>query len=128
MVRPSLPAPETVPGSSSSTVRSSEIFFSPTSCSTTVATNVLVALPKRRKPSCGTGRPVTRSATPERAVTVPRGVSRRTATPVTPVSRSASASCCGDHAVPGGRGAAEAASGGSKDMARARTAAYRHER
>lgn len=71
-------------------------------------TNVFVVLPRRRYPPSGTGRRVTRSRTPDRAVTVPRGVSRRTATPVTPVSRTASASRRSDRAAPVRPGAAVA--------------------
>ncbi|GGU06926.1 hypothetical protein GCM10010289_30260 [Streptomyces violascens] len=69
-----------------------------------------------------------RSPTPERAVTVPRGVSRRTATPVTPASRSASASPCTDRALPEGSGEAEAAAEGKDDAASASAAAANRKR
>ncbi|GGX59206.1 hypothetical protein GCM10010358_11910 [Streptomyces minutiscleroticus] len=67
---------------------------------------------------------MTVSATPARAVTTPRSVSSRTAAPLTPASRSASASRCTDRPGSVGRGAAgEAAADGQTDITDARTTA-----
>lgn len=85
---PSRPLPATTPGSHRSTVSSRDMRPSPTSCSTTVAVNVLVALPIRNLPPRGIGFPVPLSATPARAtarVRVPGAVTSAE-TPTTPVS------------------------------------------
>lgn len=77
---------------------------------------------RREIRSAGPGPP------PERAVTAAGGVSRRTATPVTPVSRSASASRCTDRRVPEECGAADAAGDERSDTVIASTTAGNRKR
>ncbi|RZB18600.1 ABC transporter permease [Streptomyces sp. F001] len=60
MVPPSLPLPDTTPGSQSSTVSFSDSRPSPASCSTTVATNVLLVLMIRNRSPGRTASPVAR--------------------------------------------------------------------
>ena len=82
---PSLPLPDTTPGSQCATVSSRESRCSAANCRTTVATNVLVALPMRNSSSARTGAPVAMSASPAVAYTDPRGPITSASTPTVPV-------------------------------------------
>lgn len=90
---PSLSLPWTTPGSHCSTVSSRDIRPSLTSCSTTVAVKVLVALPIRNLPFRGIGFLVPISAVPARALSRVSGDVTSANTPTAPVSWIAS-TCC----------------------------------
>ena len=83
---PSLPLPRTTPGSHCSTVSSRDIRPSPTSCSTTVAVKVLVALPIRNLPSRGIGLLVFIAAVPAYALSRASSDVTSACTPTAPVS------------------------------------------